>query len=228
MSFSSSALYGCRSASEGSALTSSAQCRKTKSNCGGSGRSTHRVPSLSKAAIRSARSTNPGPCVVVAETMSRMACLAGPSFQLASGGSFMGSSFADWYGRWGKRALLILRGRTRRGIEFAGVDLVRQSLPRVTAAAIQEARAGRSRDRAAAFAAKNERTADRYHRTDDRTGDVDPIAGEVAADQSRAEGTGGVHRDAADRRRPEAGEGDVAADAEGGDRADVLSRRGGA
>ena len=65
-------------------------------------------------------------------------------------------------------------------------------------------------------------------RADDRARDVDPVAGEVAADERRAERARRIHRRTADRARPEARERDVAADAEGGDRADVLRGGGGA
>ncbi len=78
------ALYGCCAASDGSALISSAHLRNTKSNCGGNGCSTHNVPSLSNAAIRSATATKSGPSVVTRWTKSRTASLALPSFQLAS------------------------------------------------------------------------------------------------------------------------------------------------
>ena len=71
-------------ASDGSALISCAHLRNTKSNCGGIGCSTHNVPSLSNVAIRSATGMNPGPAFVVDVTKSTIACLAGPSLQLAS------------------------------------------------------------------------------------------------------------------------------------------------
>ena len=89
-------------------------------------------------------------------------------------------------------------------------------------------RAGRHRTsrQIAAPTAQDHRGANSDQRPGHRPGDVDPIGRKVAADQGRAEGAGGIHRDAADRRRPEAREGDVAADAERGDRADVLRRRG--
>ncbi|MFD4131233.1 hypothetical protein [Streptomyces goshikiensis] len=61
---STSALYGCRAASEGPAFTSPSQVRNRKSNCGGIGCSTHSVPSLSNVAIRSPGSTNAAPGVV--------------------------------------------------------------------------------------------------------------------------------------------------------------------
>ena len=58
----------------------------TKAICGGMGASLHRVPSLSNTAIRSGMGTKSAlPSVAVRFTKSRMACLAGPSFQLASG-----------------------------------------------------------------------------------------------------------------------------------------------
>ena len=61
-----------------------------------------------------------------------------------------------------------------------------------------------------------------------RADDIDPVGGPVAADQRGPERAGGVHRGAADRRRPQPGERDVAAHPERTDRPDVLRRRGGA
>jgi hypothetical protein len=50
------------------------------------GCSAHRVPSLSKVAMRSAAGTNVGvPCVIVACTNATIACFAVPSFQDGSG-----------------------------------------------------------------------------------------------------------------------------------------------
>jgi len=63
---------------------SAAQVRSRKSNCGGIGRSTQRVPSLSNVAIRSAAGTNPGPAPATRCTNVMIARFAGESFQLAN------------------------------------------------------------------------------------------------------------------------------------------------
>ena len=59
-------------------------------------------------------------------------------------------------------------------------------------------------------------------------GDVDPVGGEVGADEVGSEGAGRVHGGAGDRAAPQSGQGDVAADAEGADDPDVLRARRGA
>src|SRR6266567_8445633 len=78
----------------------------------------------------------------------------------------------------------------------------------------------------AAPAAQDEGDADGEYGAGDRPRDVDPVAGEGGADQVRAEGAGRVHRGARDGAAPQAGQGDVAADPEGADDADVLGARG--
>ena len=78
------ALYGCSAAFAGSAFTISVQRRKTKSAWTYIGFSHHRVPSLSKVAIRSAGATNPSPGVVTDRMNARMSDFALPSFQLPS------------------------------------------------------------------------------------------------------------------------------------------------
>ena len=78
---------------------------------------------------------------------------------------------------------------------------------------------------AAARAAQHERAADREGGAGDRPGDIDPVVGEVPADEVGPEGAGRVHRRPRDRAAPQPGEGDVAADAEGADDADVLRAR---
>src|SRR5712691_2532284 len=80
----------------------------------------------------------------------------------------------------------------------------------------------------AAPAAQDEGDADGEHGASDRPRDVDPVAGEGGADQVGSEGAGRVHRGARDGAAPQAGQGDVAADPEGADDADVLGARGGA
>ena len=72
-------------------------------------------------------------------------------------------------------------------------------------------------DRVTTTAAQDDRAADGDRRADQRPGDVYPVGGPVAADQRRAERARRVHRGAADRRRPQAGQGDIAADAERAD-----------
>src|SRR6266566_5455088 len=80
----------------------------------------------------------------------------------------------------------------------------------------------------AAPAAQDEGDADGEHGASDRPRDVDPVAGEGGADQVGSEGAGRVHRGARDGAAPQAGQGDVAADPEGADDADVLGARSGA
>ena len=82
---STAAFQGCRSRKAGSARAISTNRRKMKSIWIGTGFSHHSVPSLSNTATRSSTGTGSDPSwPVVAETKSRIACLAGPSRQLVS------------------------------------------------------------------------------------------------------------------------------------------------
>src|SRR5215510_14996494 len=79
-------LNGSTLASSGLAFTTAGTRSKQYTICEYMGCSTHRVPSWSKVAMRSAGGTNFGlPCVVVASTNLTIACLAAPSFQEGSG-----------------------------------------------------------------------------------------------------------------------------------------------
>ena len=75
-------------------------------------------------------------------------------------------------------------------------------------------------------AAQHVREADGDQHAGERAHQVHPVAGPVAAGQSRAEGAGRVHRHAADRGGPQAGQGDVAARGDNLALVDVLGQLG--
>src|SRR5580765_7566753 len=80
----------------------------------------------------------------------------------------------------------------------------------------------------AAGASENPGSADSQCRAEDWPGEVDPVAREVGADEIGAEGAGRIHRCAGDRATPQAREGDVGADSDRAENADVLRPRCGA
>ncbi len=77
----------------------------------------------------------------------------------------------------------------------------------------------------AARPAQHVRGRDRCHAARERSGEVDPRVGETPADQSGAEAARRVHRCPADRAGPQSGEHHVGADADSGQRTDVLRGR---
>src|SRR5580693_4354466 len=80
----------------------------------------------------------------------------------------------------------------------------------------------------AALAAEHEGDADRDGPARDRPDQVGPPRAPVVQHQGRAERPGRVHGGAADGGAPQAGQGDVAADAERGQRPELLRAGGGA
>src|SRR5580658_9354929 len=74
----------------------------------------------------------------------------------------------------------------------------------------------------AAAAAQDEGDDDGDCGSGDRPCDVDPVTGEGPADEVGPEGAGRVHGGAGDGAAPQAGQGDIPADREGADDADVL------